>query len=337
MKLLKKLAIGLLVVVVLVLIAAIFLPSTKHVEDSLTINAPASHVYEQVVSLRNWQKWTPFTANDTAMKTTYSGPMKGVGAVMSWQSKKAGNGVMTILEVEKNKSIKTQIEFEGQGISHSAWKFEGTGTTTKVTWSIEVEHLGYPLGKIIGLMMPGMLHKSFQQGLASLKKVSEDYTKALAIYKTSDIKVVPVEAQYALIIKDSSTCDNVDVLLSKIYGQIGQFVGQNKIEVVGAPFARYLVWDNAKDKNVMEAGFYIKNKVAGKDNIVCIEIPKGNFVTATHFGAYETTYKSHELIEKYIKDNKLVTTGVSSESYNTDPETEPDMTKWQTQIFYPIK
>ncbi|MEI6123650.1 MAG: SRPBCC family protein [Bacteroidota bacterium] len=337
MKFLKKLVIALLIIVAFVLIAALFLPSTKHVEDSLTINAPSKDIYEQVVNMRNWQKWSPFGKDDTAMKTTYEGPMKGVGAVMRWKSKKQGNGVMTVLEVEKNKSIKTQIEFEGQGISHSNWTFAEGEKSTIATWAIDVEHLSYPIGRLMGIVMQNMLHKSFQQGLASLKKVSEDYSKMLGIFKTSDVKVKQMEKQYALIIKDSSKCDDVDVLLAKLYGELGKFVGENKIQIVNAPFARYLVWDNKTNKNVMEAGFFIRNKVQGKGNIKCIEMPAGKVAIAKHFGAYETTYKSHEVIENYIKQNKLLPTSASWEIYITDPEKEPDMTKWETEIVYPIK
>ncbi len=337
MKFIKKLVIALLVIIAFVLIAAVFLPSKKHIEDSITINAPAKDIYEQVVNLKNWQKWSPFAKGDSAMKNYYEGAPKGVGAIMRWESKKEGNGKMTIDEVQKYKSIKTTIEFEKQGTSHSAWLFEESKKSTRVTWSIDVEVLGYPVGRIMGLFMPNMIHKSFKEGLATLKKVSEEYSKMLMTFRTSDIKVKQVEKQYALIIKDSSTCDDVDLLFAKLYDQIGKYVGENKIDIVGAPFARYLSWNDKANKTVVEAGFFINKMVSGQNNISFIEFPGGKIVTAFHYGSYETVYKSHELIEKFLQKNKFVVKDIPREIYITDPEKEPDMRKWKTEIVYPVK
>jgi effector-binding domain-containing protein len=167
--------------------------------------------------------------------------------------------------------------------------------------------------------------------------VSEDYFKALSNYKTSDIQVKQSEQKYALVLKDSSKCDDVDILLTKVYGEIGKYVGMNKIECTGPPFAKYYVWDEKADKNVMEGGFFIKNKVPGKDNIRCIEIPAGKVVSAIHYGAYETVYNTHNAIHKYMEEHKLVSTDVPTEIYITDPEKEKDMSKWETEVIYPLK
>jgi effector-binding domain-containing protein len=337
MKILKKIIIILLILVAIVLVIAAFMPSKRHIEASLTINAPANAIYKQVIDLRYWNTWSPFQEGDTAMKTSYSGELKGVGAIMSWQSKKQGNGVMTIMEAIKDKSIHTKIDFEGQGSSFSDWKLVEDNYKTTVTWSMEMDNLKYPVGRIMGLLMKSMITKSFNKGLANLKKVSEEYFKALSFSKTSEIKIKQTEMQYALVIKDSSKCDDVDVLFEKIYGEIGQYVGENKIEVTGHPFGRYFVWDAKADRNVMEAGFFIKNKVAGKNNIRCIELPSEKVVSAIHYGPYETTYDTHIAIDQYLKENKLTTNGIPLEIYIKDPGSQPDMTKWETEVIYPIK
>jgi effector-binding domain-containing protein len=338
MKILKRIVVILLVLIVLVLIIVAFMPSKRHIEASLTINVPAKVVYEQVANLKNWDKWSPFQEGDTAMEVTYSGPPRGEGSVMSWKSKKEGNGVMTIMETQKYKSIHTKLDFEGQGTSYSDWIFvEDSNKTTKVSWTMDIENLKYPVGRIMGMVMNSMIMKSFEKGLAKLKKVSEDYFKVSSVYKTSDIKVEEQPMQYALVIKDSSKCDDVDILLGKLYGEIGRYIGENKIDVAGHPFARYYVWDEKADKNVMEAGFFIKNKVAGNDKIKCIELPAGKVVTAINYGAYETVYNTHNAIHKYLEDNKLTSIGCPLEIYTNDPEKEKDMTKWETEVIYPVK
>jgi effector-binding domain-containing protein len=202
---------------------------------------------------------------------------------------------------------------------------------------VDIEGLGYPMGRIYGLFMPKMMHKSFQAGLADLKKLCEAYFAKSMIYKTGEITVNEHEAWQALVIKDSSTCDKVDVVFSKVYGEIQQFMKENKIECTMPPFARYFKWDEKENKFVMEAGFPVQAKVKGNDHIYFAEYPKMKVATAIHHGAYETSYFSYQAIEKYIEENGMKQQGVPWEVYLTDPEKEKEVSKLQTQIFYPVE
>ncbi|MCK9612847.1 MAG: GyrI-like domain-containing protein [Bacteroidales bacterium] len=337
MKFIKKLFVALLVLIIILLVVAIFLPSKKHIEDSASIKSPAKIIYEQVVKMKSWDKWSPFKEGDTAMKITYEGPAQGVGSIMKWESKKQGKGMMTILETEPYKYIKTKLEFEGQGTSYSNWLFTEEGDSTKVTWTIDIEGLNYPVGRLMGVFMTGILHKSFQTGLDNLKKVSEEYLIVLNTFKTSDITIKEMEKQYAIYIMDSSKCSEVDVIIGKLFGEIFQFLGMNKIECTSPPFARYLVWDEKADRNVLEAGTFIKAPVEGNERVKFQEIPAQKYARAMHTGAYETVYNTYTAIEKYIKDHNLTPAGPPMEIYITDPEKETDMTKWETEVLYPIK
>lgn len=337
MKFLKKLFIVLLILVIILLIIAVMLPSKRHVEASLNIDTPAKYVYEQVVNFKNWDKWTPFRDNDTAMKISYSGPHRGVGAIMSWVSEKEGNGSMTITEVIPNKKIKTRIDFEGWGSSFSEWVFVDSNNSTKVIWTMSLENLGFPVGRYMGLMMSSMIKKSFEKGLARLKKVSEDYAKTITIFSTSDISIKETNPKFALVIKDSSECDEVGELYERVFSQLGQFVGMNKIEMDGPPFSICYLWDTINNKFVCETGFYVKEKTNGKDNIKFIELPKQKVVSAIHTGSYDMSGKTHEALDRYIADKKLQVVGPPVEVYILGQDAEPDMTKWQTEIYYPVK
>ena len=171
---LKKIVIFLVALVGLLLVLAIFLPSSYKVERSATINAPAEKVYTQVVDLNNYLKWNPWSKMDMKAKHTISANSQGIGAVWSWDGQEVGKGSLTIEKVVENKSIETKVLFtsprqdEGKGF----WTFEETSGTTKVTWAMEGE-LGYPIGRFMGLMMDGMLGSNFEQGLANLKEITE--------------------------------------------------------------------------------------------------------------------------------------------------------------------
>lgn len=337
MKFLKGLIIALLIIIIAILVVAFFLPSKRHIEESIYIKSPAKHIYEQVVIMKNWKKWSPFSETDTAMKTYYDGPPQGVGAIMKWESKKQGDGIMTILETEKDKNIKLKLEFEGQGVSHSEWIFTEEKDSTKVAWNMDIENLTYPLGRILGIFMPGAIHKAFHKGLENLKKISEEYCAALKKFSTSEINIKQEDKKHALVVKDSSKCSEVIMAIGKIFGTVMQYIGANKIECTSPPFVRYLFWDEKADKCTMESGVFVKGPVASSGNIKYVEIPAQKVVSAIHTGAYESISNTHAALNNFIKEKKLIISGAPYEIYITDPEKEPDITKWQTEVCYPVK
>src|SRR6184192_2987520 len=83
----KKILIGLAVIVVVLVVIIALQSSTYHVERSTTINAPASVVFAQVNDFHNWNAWSPWAKMDPAMKQTFEGAPAGTGAIYAW----AGN------------------------------------------------------------------------------------------------------------------------------------------------------------------------------------------------------------------------------------------------------
>jgi effector-binding domain-containing protein len=337
MKNFKRFLLFLVVLIAIVLIAALFLPSTKLIEDSVVINTPADMIFKKVNNLKAWEQWSPFQKEDKDMISEYTGAEEGVGAVQTWKSKVNGDGSMTIEESSPYSVINMKLDLNGMSSGSSNWKFEPEGKATKVTWSVEMKDLGYPMGRIFGLFMPKMMHKAFQGGLEDLKKLCEGEFAKMMVYKTGEITVKEMEGWKALAIKDSSTCDKVGDIMGIIFPEVQKYIADNKFECVGPPYAKYYLWDEKANKFVLEAGLPVKSKVAGKDRIFYVEYPKMKVATASHFGAYETLYFTYQEVEKYIKDNNLKQKGDPWEVYITDPEKEPDMSKWETQVFYPVE
>jgi effector-binding domain-containing protein len=333
MKFIKKLFVFLLVVVGLVLVVAIFLPSKKHIEDSMVINVPAEMIFKQVNNLSLWDAWSPFYEEDTNMKSTYEGPAEGVGCIQKWTSDVHGNGSMEIVESTPGEFVKMKLSFQDQGSSYSYWKFEPEDTGTKVTWAIDVEGLGWPMGRIFGLFMTGMMHKSFQKGLTNLKNLSENQYNNM----TGKIEVQTYEPWMALAIMDSSSCDKITEVMGRIFGDIQKYMAENKIEMAGPPYALYHQWDQKTNFFVIEAGIPVRVKVQGRNDIRLVEYQAGRAATASHFGNYDLMHYSYQKIEKYISDNKLEQNGPPREVYVTDPEAEKDFSKWETRIYYPVK
>lgn len=177
MKIVKNIVIGLVVLIAVLAVVGFVLPREYKVERSTSIQAPAEVVFEQVNDLKKNEAWTPW--KDPEMTVTYSPNTAGKGASSSWQSKKMGNGSQTIEESIPSAVIKTHLDFGPQGTAKVLWSFAQEGEGTKVTQTMTGDQGNNPFKRWIGLAMNSLIGKYFDQGLASLKQVSETQAAAL--------------------------------------------------------------------------------------------------------------------------------------------------------------
>ncbi len=82
--------------------------------------------------------------------------------------------------------------------------------------------------------------------------------------------------------------------------------------------------------------------VGGVDNVddpdlelMTIEASKA--AKTVHMGDYANLKESHEALMNYLKENNLEFDKYAIEEYVTDPKSEPDQSKWMTNIYYTIK
>ena len=173
MKILLKIAGGLAVLVLLLVVVAFFLPRAYRVERSVVINAKPEAVHAQVAVLRAWKGWSAWHERDPQMKLDYSEQTTGVGAWASWISKNEGNGKMTITEQSPTKVL-YHLEFPDQGFqSNGSMELVPDSGGVRLVWA-GVGDLGMnPMNRWFGLFLDNLLGKDFERGLANLKMVVE--------------------------------------------------------------------------------------------------------------------------------------------------------------------
>src|SRR5688500_924986 len=119
----KKILLGLVAVVVLLIVVGFFLPGKIEISKSITVNAPAEYAFEEVDVLQNWQKWSYWNTLDTAMKISYSEQPRGVGAFYSWESEDMGPGKLNVTESVPNASVKADLDFMDEGTAKAWYNF----------------------------------------------------------------------------------------------------------------------------------------------------------------------------------------------------------------------
>jgi len=329
MKALKIIGIILLVLFGLFLLVPAFLPSEVTTRGEIYINAPASSVFNQVNSMQKWAEWSPFERADTTMNLIYRGAEQGEGSEMFWTNHRNDSGVQVIIESIPYSFLKMELNFFRGGKAYSTWTFDDNDST-HVVWKVFMPELGYPLGRLMGLIMPAMMKPMHTNGLNNLKKLVEA--------NPAEAKVVDMPAMHVLVVKDSADMNGIGNILGKCYGEILVTAMANNIEITGAPFCIYYSWDETK-LFVMEPGIPVSQPLATKPNqrVQYRLIPPGKYALAVHYGPYDKSSLTHLRVQDYLNVNNIHTNGYPWEVYVTDPESTPDTNQWMTEIRYPVK
>jgi len=175
MKVLKILGviIGILLLAYLVLYMAG--PDKVHVERSLTIDASAEELYNELNKFDTYNEWSSWYEKDPNADYSIEGPASGVGAKFSWVSEKpdVGSGSMTIDSVDQNSMILYRMQFGFPGEQYARFIFEEEGDGTLVTWTYEEEPISFVKAMYVFMDMEEMLGPDYEKGLSNLKSYME--------------------------------------------------------------------------------------------------------------------------------------------------------------------
>lgn len=172
----RKVLIGLALLLLLVLLGGFALPAELTLERSRTLPCSPESIYPHVVSLKKWPAWSPWQEIEPDTKNTYSGPDSGVGAKQSWEGQKTGKGSQEVTAAVTNREVKTKIFFVdfnagAEAVLHLTPSGDGARTTAR--WTYRGDAVGNPLMRYMNsFMVKGMLSKQYDRGLELLQKVA---------------------------------------------------------------------------------------------------------------------------------------------------------------------
>ena len=335
MKILKRILIVLVVLFALGAIVGLFLPKEVHVERSMAMNASPEKIYHYVDNLKKYNEYSPWHMKDTTTVYTYEGPESGVGAKMTWDGKhwQVGKGWMRTVETVPNSMIKRELYFmeDESKPAYGTFLFAPEGEGTKVTWALDADMGANPYKRLMGLMM-GMVTKEFDAGLTAMKTRVENMPDEQA----SNVKIeeTTVPAMHYLAVRDTASIPTIGQKLGMHFGSIAESIKKQGLNFAGPAFAIYYTdsqtnWELDACMPVDKAG-----KVDGK--VTPGELAAGNAVVAHHFGDYADMGAAWNSLDVYLKANNKKVRGAPWEVYVTDPMSEKDTAKWQTDIYYPV-
>lgn len=171
MKILKYLLFVIVGLIVFMLIIALFVSKSFHAGSQITINRPATEVFDYVSSLKNQGNYDAWSQMDPNIQKQYSGTDKTVGFTYEWKSKKVGDGKQVISRIDPGKRIEMDLFFNGSDKANKSFiEVVSVGEEQSlVMWEIDGS-MPYPFN-IMGLFFD--MNKDFDQGLKNLKAILE--------------------------------------------------------------------------------------------------------------------------------------------------------------------
>jgi effector-binding domain-containing protein len=328
MKSLLKILYFFLFLILLFLVTGVFLPKTVYIESSTFIKASPEIVYDQVNNLRNWGNWEPWNIPDSLI--IYSKVTSGTGASFAWQNKSTQQGIISITESKAFTNIDVEIDFGSQGKVSSPWKFINEAGNTSVTWAISNNNLKY-FERYFALFFKKNMIKTLNSGLQKLKDASEE----IRLDRVSEVTETELVAGHSVILTDSATIQDMSIKMNDMYGKLKSYLERRKLKADSTQFVIYYDW-GADGINKFACGITIPEKTWNWQEYQYYEIPSGKSIMVTHWGRFGSI-KPYQVLDAYLKEKQLESTGYPMEVYTTNFENEPDTSKWQTNIYYLIK
>jgi effector-binding domain-containing protein len=331
MKILKKIGIGLLVLIALLVVISLFLPSKVHVQRSIMINAPAKTIFHTVNNLKTWINWSYWDRIDPNMKSTFEGPEAGVGAIHRWESENdsVGKGSMTITESVEPTKVLTSLEFS-EWVTPGGWLFDQTDEGVRTTIFMDMDMPFY--ARIPGLFMDKMLGKDFDKTLANLKNYTESLpVEAATTWTVETVTTTPAHVMSMHILSNSQEFTGK---MESAYSQIQSVMDKQGLKQAGAMYTVYYKW--SKDTVEMEPGIVVNQSGKTDGEVTAAEMNPMKAIKVDHYGGMNTE-KAHYFIDEWAKKNSVTFSGPPWEEYVTDSKSEPDTAKWLTRIYYPVK
>jgi len=239
--------IALALVAVLFVVIGLFLPSERHVTESIETNRKMTIVYDTVNSLRRFKDWNPLVLRDPSAELRLSGPQVGVGARLDYRSSEPalGQGSWEITGSEENHSVTIAVTDPARGNDKlMTFRLEHSGKNdrnVKITQDYQVKYGFNLLGRYAGLYVNRSVGDEMKIGLSRIANMltaipNVDYRAAESTL--SDLQIVDVPAENLLLVNAGSverTNESIQQSIKNNQEWIKRVMEANKLEPAGPP------------------------------------------------------------------------------------------------------
>lgn len=333
----QKLLYGIASFIVLLIIVGLALPRHARVEVTTSIDAHPPIVFALINDFHRVSLWSPWLDTDPNARVVYAGPVRGVGATMTWDGSIIGTGSQVITETRPFEFIETVVNPRESGEHRSWFDLDSQNGMTTVTWSYEADQ-GYNIvARYFSLLLSGVVQRDYELGLSRLKDLAETLPNA----DFSDIEIEQISVDAVDIAFRSTTSvpepSAMSDAMGDAYFEILSFIDEHGLQEAGAPLS--ITRSFSGSELLFDAGIPVRGLDAAtprSDASVRIgQTYAGTVIRVRHVGSYRTLGQTHQKIAAYLAALDIERTGDAWESYVSDP-TKVAEAELLTYIYYPV-
>lgn len=172
---LKKILIGVVVVIVVLLLVGLVLPKHYEVKRSVVVKAEPAKVHQLVGDLKRWDEWAPWREEDPTIVTTFGPTTTGAGASQSWTGD-SGSGRLRFTQSDAMTGVVYEMAFlEGDSeIPATGWvRYSPAPGGTEVEWAMQGDMDTPVVAGYLALLSNRFIGGMFDKGLTKLKARAE--------------------------------------------------------------------------------------------------------------------------------------------------------------------
>lgn len=314
-------------------------------EQSVQIDRHRSMVYPLAANLAIFQEWSPWVRLDPAQRFEVQGSA-GLGQVARYDSANAqiGQGSYKIDAMTPNLAVRYAVDGGpiASGALSTAFDFAfvdssgGAQATWRVTRDCGARWDSVPC-RYINLMLASATRTAMEQGLARLKRLTED----LPALDISDVAVTietrpPQPFIYVESASDKSQEDRVAQAILGASAYVQQFLNLRQIGQVG-PRVVVLTRDDERQVEFRVGYAYAGPALTDVAPPVRFgETPSGKAAKFVHVGSPVKMQVSYPLFYAYLRAHRIQPNGLPWEVY-VQPAVREDQSDARIEIFIPVK
>lgn len=146
-----------------------------------------------------------------------------------------------------------------------------------------------------------------------------------------NVELKELEPQSIVSITETIKVREIPKTFPKLIMEIMKFLNKENNEPIGAPLAIFTDWDNGQGK--IEAGFPVRKAIKTTGKIVNGELPSGKAAYVLYKGHIRNIAPVYKIMKEWIMKEGYSYSNIWWEVYLTDPHVEPDMSKWETEVY----
>lgn len=152
--------------------------------------------------------------------------------------------------------------------------------------------------------------------------------------KSSEPGTVHTVEQPTAVVREKIPMTALTEFFGRAFSTVMAAAQAQNLELTGPPFALYR--GTPTETVDVEAGFPVAPGFRETEGVANGTLPEAEAFEAIHLGTYDTLDKTYGAIQERMRAEGFTPSETMWEYYLSDPETEPDPTKWQTRVVWPV-